>query len=67
MDGMVYSTSLISGLLLSRMVVAEIVDKIAKAKERSRQQEIAGNTQGLYIYIYLNSLWSCNVGFIEYT
>ena len=59
-------SSLISGLL-SRMVVAEIVDKIAKAKERFRQQEIAGNTQGLYIYIYLNSLWSCNVGFIEYT
>jgi hypothetical protein len=63
----VYSTSLISSLPLSRMVVAEIVDKIAKAKERSRQQEIAGNTHGLYIYIYLNSLWSCNVGFIEYT
>lgn len=36
-------SSLISGLLLSRMVVAEIVDKIAKAKERSRQQEIAGS------------------------
>lgn len=36
-------SSLISGLLLTRLVVAEIVDKIAKAKERTAQQEIAGS------------------------
>lgn len=36
-------SSLISGLLLTRLVVAEIVDKIAKAKERTAQREIAGS------------------------
>lgn len=36
-------SSLISGLLLTRLVVAEIVDKIAKAKERTAQQDIAGS------------------------
>ena len=35
--------SLISGLLLTRLVVAEIVEKITKAKERSTQQEISGS------------------------
>lgn len=35
--------SLISGLLLTRLVVAEIVEKITEAKERSTQQEISGS------------------------